>query len=430
MAEVRPLRGLRYQSSVVGDLSAVIAPPYDVISAETQSALYDKGPYNVVRLEFGSEAGPRRYEAAAETLSQWISERALARDSEPSFYLYEQVFAYGGREFRRRSIIGRVRLEPWDAGVILPHEHTLAGPKQDRLQLLEACRTNVSPVFGLYRPDGDDLVAACITEAAGAPAVDAVDIAGHHHRLWPLAGAVLGKRITDHFARKRIYIADGHHRYETALAYRDARRSASSAWTGEEPENFVLMALTSADDPGLLILPIHRMVRANSPGPGLREALAGNFTIDPFEDSAPDAMLTRLNGERGRQTAFGCLAADSAPMLITLRDRNRAETSMPEGHSSAWRRLDVNVLQFAIFEPLLGIDLEAVRAGDSVEFTESAGEAQDAVQAKRFPLAFLLNGTTAEEIFAVADAGDRMPQKSTYFYPKLGTGLVLYALSD
>jgi uncharacterized protein (DUF1015 family) len=255
-------------------------------------------------------------------------------------------------------------------------------------------------------------------------------MAGNRHRLWPIVDSALTQRISARFAGRRLYVADGHHRYETALAYRDSRKAASRVWTGEEPENFVLMALTAANDPGLLILPIHRLVRPRGPLNAFRDALDGAFDVAQVGDPAPGAVLERLVKERGHRTAFGCLGFESAPLLITVSDRAEAEASMPTGHSSAWRALAVNVLQYGIFEPLLGIDLEAVRAGDSVEFTESAEEAHEAVQSGRFPLAFLLNGTRAEEIFAVADAGDRMPQKSTYFYPKLGTGLVLYSLVD
>jgi uncharacterized protein (DUF1015 family) len=430
MADVLPLRGLRYQSSAVGDFGTVLAPPYDVISADTQQALYSKGPYNVVRLEFGLESGEGRYDAAAQTLERWKNEGVLARDDTPAFYLYEQVFEYAGSEYHRQSIIARVRLEPWDAGVILPHEHTLAGPKEDRFRLLQACRTNVSPVFALYRPNGDDLAAHCAEVAFAPPVIDAVDIAGHRHRLWPLGGKELIARIGSHFDGRRLYIADGHHRYETALAYRDACKAASTVWTGEEPENFVLMALTAANDPGLLILPIHRLVRPRKPSDDLLERLAECFEITEIEVPAPKAILEELTKRRGLGAAFASLTAKSPPLLLQLRDFDAAAAGMPEGHSRAWRQLDVNVLQFAILEPLLGIDLEAVRAGSSVEFTESAAEALEAVESGRFPLAFLLNGTTAEQILAVADAGDRMPQKSTYFYPKLGTGLVLYSLDD
>ncbi|HTE86384.1 MAG TPA: DUF1015 domain-containing protein [Dehalococcoidia bacterium] len=436
MADLRPLRGLRYQERIAGDLGAVLAPPYDVISGDTQRALYDRGPYNVVRLEYGVEAedtGASRYQAAAATLAGWRRKGVLATDPMPGLYLYEQGFQHDGRAYRRRSIIGRVRLEPWEAGVILPHEHTLAGPKRDRLRLLQACRTDVSPVFGLYRPDGGRALSVCEPAATIAPLVDAIDIAGQRHRLWPVEDPHAIEAVARQFASRTLYIADGHHRYETALHYRDEQRSASPAWTGEEPENFVLMALTAADDPGLLILPIHRLVRPVTPQAGLLEALSATF--DVLAEGRPEALnassaqlLERLRAEGSRRPVFGCLGLSEELVLIALRESDAVAKQMPLGHSDAWRRLGVNLLQYGILEPLLGIDIDTVRAGGHVEFTESAEEARAEVRSGGFPLAFLLNATRPEEIFAVADAGDRMPQKSTYFYPKLGTGLVLYAM--
>jgi uncharacterized protein (DUF1015 family) len=436
MADVRPLKGLRYQADIAGDLGSVIAPPYDVISEETQRALYDRGPYNVVRLEYALEEASRadgsdRYQTAADTLAGWMSHGVLAADSQPHFYLYEQTFHYEDREYRRRAIIGRVRLEPWEAGVVLPHEHTLAGPKEDRLRLLEACRTDISPVFALYRPDGGRSMSECELAASEEPAIDAIDISGQRHRLWIVDDPAAIERLTAQFATRTLYIADGHHRYETALNYRDERRAAAGAWTGDEAENFVLLALTAADDPGLLILPIHRLVRPYQVPPTLEAALEESFKVrvcDWDQGGGMTMLMDQLAEEGVAHPAFGCLGFGERPIVISLRNTDAIERLMPPQHSVAWRYLGVNVLQYGIFEPLLGINLETVRTGDRVTFTESAEEARQLVESGRYPLAFLLNATRPDEIFAVADAGDRMPQKSTYFYPKLGTGLVLYAM--
>lgn len=438
MADVRPLQGLRYQPETAGDLSNVIAPPYDVISEDAQRSLYARSPYNVVRLEYGLDepaAVGDRYERAAETLAGWRRSGVLRTDKRPSFYLYEQEFDYEGRHYRRRAIIGRVRIEPWDTGVIRPHEFTLSGPKEDRLHLLRACRCDISPVFGLYRPDGGAATAICEGAiGSSAPAVEAVGVTGQLHRLWVVDEPDAVEDLQRRFVDQTLYVADGHHRYETAWAYRDERRSASAVWSGDEPENFVMMALTAADDPGLLILPIHRLVHpVRQPG-DLRAAVRYAFDVAGEAEGNAGALIEQLaKRQNGADigSAFVALGAErNQALVLTLSNRDAVERQMPEGRAAAWRRLDVNVLQYGIFEPLLGIDIETVRSGGRVEFTERAEEALKAVASGNAPLAFLLNPTRAEEIFVVADAGERMPQKSTYFYPKLGTGLVLYGLDS
>lgn len=436
MADFRPFRGLRYSANAAGDLADLIAPPFDVITEEAQTALHDRSPYNVVRLEYARDdgvAGINRYRRAAQTLSEWREAGILGLDDRPAYFLYEQEFVYGGETYRRRAIIGRVRLEPWDAGVILPHEHTMSGPKQDRLRLLRACRTDISPVFSLYRPDGGEAVRWCERASEGTSPAEAADSSGQRHRLWVIDDPPTVERLERHFQDRVLYIADGHHRYETALSYRDERQEAETQWSGDEPENFVLMALTAADDPGLLILPIHRLVRPLTQPADLRPALDNVFAVSAQNAGANEppllALLTQLGAAGDDASVIGGLGIEpSRPLLLTLRDRSAVEGLMPRANSPAWKRLDVNVLQYGLLQPLLGIEIETVRAGGYVEFTESAEEALAAVEQGRVPLAFLLNATRPEEIFAVADAGDRMPQKSTYFYPKLGTGLVLYAL--
>ncbi|HZQ36261.1 MAG TPA: DUF1015 family protein, partial [Dehalococcoidia bacterium] len=233
-------------------------------------------------------------------------------------------------------------------------------------------------------------------------------------------------------ASRTLYIADGHHRYETALRYRDERRAAATSWTGEEPENFMLMAVTSAANPGLQILPIHRIVRPRAVPPNLRERLATSFTIEELPGEVDDrdtlnAALARLAS--ATTTAFvACGLLPGRLALLTLRDRAAVEARMPAEHPPAWKALDVNVLLYGVLEAALGIGLAEITAGGSVEFTEDAVEATAAVRSGRAPLAFLVNATRPEQLFAVADTGDRMPQKTTYFYPKLGTGLVLNPL--
>jgi uncharacterized protein (DUF1015 family) len=407
----------------------VLAPPYDVISPAQQEQLYGLSPYNIIRLEYGREQGEARYTAATTALQAWRAAGVLAADERPALYLYEQEFTHGGTLYHRRTVVGRVRLEPFEAGVILPHEYTMSRPKEDRLSLLRATRTNVSPVLALV-DDADGAFASALGRVATAPHTDAEDFTGQRHRLTVIDDPALISAIAAAVAKRTLYIADGHHRYETALTYLAERKAATPSWTGEEPENFILMAIAATRDPGLLILPIHRLVRPRTHPTDLLDKLGDAFEIaeaGTLDNHDSREQLVHALAQAGAHTnAFG--AAGLLPgrlHLLTLRDRARVEANMPAGHAAAWRALDVNVLQFGILEPLLGIDAAGLTSGEFVEFSEDAEEAFAAVMSGRVPLAFLVNATRPEHIIAVADAGERMPQKSTYFYPKLGTGLVL-----
>jgi uncharacterized protein (DUF1015 family) len=260
--------------------------------------------------------------------------------------------------------------------------------------------------------------------------IDAEDFSGQRHRLTVIDEPGLIRSVVDAVAGRTLYIADGHHRYETALTYLAERRSEAASWSGEEPENFTLMAITVTTDPGLLILPIHRLVRPRTQTEDLAGGLRTAFDLEdmgPLDDPGTRGKLVHALAHAGERTnAFGVAGlAPGRVHLITLRDRGAVESGMPGEHPRAWKALDVNVLQYGVLEPLLGIDAEALVSGEYVTFSENADESMAAVEAGRVPLAFLLNATRPEHIIAVAAAGDRMPQKSTYFYPKLGTGLVL-----
>lgn len=432
MADVRPFRSLRYDPAVAGDPSRLIAPPYDVIGADEQRRLYAASPYNVVRLEYGEERpddapGRDRYARAAADLRRWREGGALVLDEQPRFYLYEQEFSHDGRR-RRHALMAIVRLEPWDSGVILPHERTLPRPKEDRLRLLRAVRANISPVFGLYR---DRRALGELTEPSGPPLLEAKTPDGQIHRLFAVPPEH-GDDIRSALASRAIYIADGHHRYETALAYRDERRAHAEVWTGEEPENFVLMALVAADDPGLVVLPTHRLLHPPVVPHDLAPRLSRFFEIEDVTPKSWDGtallrLLARLAAAGRGTVAFGVLGLEEQRYhLMRLISFDAIEPLLPPDKPAVWKRLDVAVLQHVVLKACLGIDENAVAGGEVVSYTEDADQARIAVERGRARLAFLLNPTPVEQILAVADAGERMPQKSTYFYPKLATGLVLY----
>jgi uncharacterized protein (DUF1015 family) len=432
MVDFRPFRGLRYDASAVGDIGGCLAPPFDVIDAAEQAALHERNRYNIIRLELAhrrADEAPdgERYSRAAAALEDWQAAGVLVREEQPAFYVYVQEFSHDGRRYSRTAVLGRLRLEPWEANVVRPHEETMRAPKQDRLELLRHLRTNISPVFASLRArrPGADLA-----PPAGEALFDVETADGGRHRLSALRSPDGLERITHGTQDEPAYILDGHHRYETALAYRDECRAKAASWTGEEPENFVLAALTTADDAGLLLLPTHRRVRPTAPPQDLQQRLQRFFEIEDVTPKSYDGtallrLLARLSAAGGAGTAFGALGLEEGRLhLLTLRDIAAVRSLMPP-RSDVWQFLDASVFEYAVLRAALGIEPDTPGA---LEYTDDAQHALHEVEAARWPLAFLLNATRIDQMLAVADAGERMPAKSTYFYPKLATGLVLNPL--
>ena len=434
MADLRPFRALRYRPEAVGDLGLALAPPFDVIDAEEQQSLHGRSPHNIVRLELGEERpddGPQenRYTRGAATLRDWRRSGVLIQEEQPALYIYVQEFEHEGRRRRRTLLLARLRLEPWQSGTIRPHEETGAAPKEDRLQLLRHLRANVSAIFALYRdPEGGS---GRLLQTSGTPLVDADTPDGQRHALFALTDTSTIEAVSASLRDVPLYMADGHHRYETALAYRDERQAQASDWTGEEPENFVLAALAAIEDPGLTLLPTHRLVRPPSLPPDLARRLERFFHVEDttpksYDGTALLRLMARLAATTtGRGTAFGALGLEEGRLhLLTLKDVAVARALMPQSASGGWQALDTNVLEYAVLRETLGLDGGAAGA---LDYTEDAERALQEVESGRWPLAFLLSPTPVEQVLAVADAGERMPRKSTFFHPKLATGLVLYS---
>ena len=438
MADVRPLPGIRYADEA--QLATLVTPPYDVISPEAQARYYERDPHNIIRLELGrDEPGDddldNRYTRAAATFAEWRRTGVLRQD-DPSLYLYQQRFTSGGASYTRTSLLARVRLEPWDAGVILPHERTLSKPKDDRLKLTRACAATLSPIMSLY-DDPTGALAQLLDQIRAQPSLAAFrDDAGEEHRLWVAHDDALAGPVASFFADRQLYIADGHHRYETALAYREEVRAQRLDLDADDAVNFTLMGLTALEDPGLVVLPTHRILRNMDTArlAGLDGALAANFTSEPLPGESDDWLRTlAAESDRG---AFVLVRADGA-RLLRLTDAGRAAMRAVRGEdvgaSDAWRALDVAALHALILDAALGVTPDMVRAGEHVSYTRDAGAAAEAVRTGSdghdgAQLALLLNATPPAAIRDVARAGDRMPQKSTYFYPKLITGLVINPL--
>jgi uncharacterized protein (DUF1015 family) len=434
----------------------VVTPPYDVISAEAQARYYARDPHNIIRLELGrDERGDdelgNRYTRAAMAFADWRLTGVLRQDA-PAIYLYEQRFSVpgvpgAGGARKRRGLFARVRIEPWEAGVVLPHERTLSKPKDDRLKLTRATAATLSPIMALY-DDPEGALAALFSKAARRkPEVAFSDEAGEEHRLWPLRDAALVARVVEFFRDRQLYIADGHHRYETALAYREELRETRRELALDDAANFTLMALSALEDPGLVVLPTHRIVRGATPErlAGLPGELEGAFAVTPLGapgglatlDAAETLAALAAASEGVQRAAFVMVTPDGA-FLLRQSDAGRAAMEALDsaragehvGASEAWRRLDVAALHELVLARGLGVNEQMTRAGDSISYMRDAHAAIEAVRTGQegAQLAFLLNPTPPAAIRDVARAGDRMPQKSTYFYPKLITGLVINPL--
>jgi uncharacterized protein (DUF1015 family) len=434
--DIRPFRALRFEPSVVGDLGAVVAPPYDVIDAAARARLIARHPANVVRLDMpaveSGDAEDDRYRRAARTLAAWRSDGTLRKDPHPSVYVYEQTYRVPGSDVMRtqRGFFARLKLEAFGPGSgVLPHERTLSAPREDRYRLLRATGVNTSPVVGLF-DDGAGVARAVLAAVAtGSAEVDITDDDGVRHRVWAVAAD--GEGLSAEHAAALIgaaeagavTIADGHHRYETALRYRDERRMTRSC-EEDPPFDYLLTLFLPAKDAELTVLPTHRLVRDIDEARATRllETADSLFEVEPV--AAGTALIEAFSspavatGGRGR---FG-LWTRAGGAILTAR-RAEFEAWLPAG-GPALRSLDVTLLGVAL-ERLLGIDPDAVAAG-AVAYTKSAADAVAAVDAADgVDVAFLLEGTPVAAIEAVAREGDVMPQKSTYFYPKALTGLVI-----
>ena len=430
MTDFLPFRGLRYQPDVVGDVGATLAPPFDVIDAEAQAALHDRSPHNIIRLELGEQRETdtdqdNRYTRAAATLREWRHSGAMAIDAGPAFYVYTLEFKHEGKRRRRTQLLGRLRVEPWDAGVMLPHEQTMSGPKKDRLQILRHLRTNLSPIFALYK-DPDQAIAGHLSQ--GDLLTD-VEADGQRHTLHAISDPATTAAISAALRERPLYMLDGHHRYETALNYRNEQRDSASAWTGDEPENFAMVAISAVDEPGLVLLATHRLVRPPSVPPDVIARLERYFNVEDttpksFDGTAVLRLAARLSAAGQSGVAFGALGLEEGRLhLLTLKDSNAARSLMPEG-TNVWQGMDVNVLEYVVLREALGMEAGSAEA---IGYTEDSAHAMREVESGRWPLAFLLNPTPVEEMLAVADSGEKTPPKATYFYPKLATGLVINA---
>ncbi|NOY30203.1 MAG: DUF1015 domain-containing protein [Planctomycetes bacterium] len=452
MPHISAFRGVRYDLGHVGSLSDVIAPPYDVIDAELQQQLYDQSEFNCTRLILGQDQPGdddrnNRYSRAARFLKNWLHDGVLFTEANPAIYVYHQEFEEAGQKFTRRGFMCRTRLEPFGEGNIHPHEETHGGAKADRLKLWQNCRANLSQIFGLY-PDPENVAQDLLEEAiVGQTPLEATDHIGVLHRLWPVTDVAVITKAVAAMGGKPVYIADGHHRYETACNYRDALKSEMEAkgekFDEQHPANFVLMMCVSMSDPGMIVLPTHRLFRGlpAMTSAELCEKLGDCFDTQPAGEGPEQApeLWEEIETEDNQSTLALFTAEDQQWTIVRLTAAGKEKMAQVAGdHCDDWQGLGVSILHRLIVETLLdrpnlaapkyvrAIEevVDGLKQGDSVGRDHTGQEASGG----RFELAAMVMPATLDHIRAISNAAERMPAKSTYFYPKLLSGLVINPL--
>jgi len=417
MAEIQPLRALLYDTSVVGPLADVVAPPYDMIDADQRAALAARSPFNVVAVDL-PQGQPDPYAAARELFESWQLQGALVRDREPALWAHTQEYrAPGGRTLTRRGFFCRVRIESYGPGRVRPHERTHPGPKEDRLRLTRATRADVSPIFSLYSDSAQAAWAALEPTTGEAPWGEVSDPDGTVHRVWRVADSKAIAAVQEATSAAELLIADGHHRYETMQAYADEVG-------GEGEHRYILMCLVAIEDPGLTVLPTHRLVAGldEQRRHALAQALELDFQISPvpLEQIAPppgEGPLRMGYIDRERQQA----------LRLTLKDQALAEAAL-DANTPAYRRLDTAVLEVLLLKRALGLSDEDIAHLNGLFYARDADEAVESVRSGRYDAAFLMRPTPVGLVRDVAAGGENMPPKSTNFFPKLLTGLLFNPL--
>jgi uncharacterized protein (DUF1015 family) len=434
MADVRPFRGTHYNTDVIDDILEVICPPYDIISPQMQQDLYQVNKHNFVKVEFNRELPQdtpedNRYTRAASALKEWSEEGVLVKDSGLATYLYDQHFRYKEKEYRRRSIIVDVRLEEWDSKNVRPHEGTLGGPKIDRINLIRACQGNTSSILSLYHDPEHRISSILEKKSSEAPLIQCSNADGEKHFIWAITDKTDIRLIQKELSTKPVYIADGHHRYESALAYKHEQVALSPSTSGDEPFNFTMMTLVDISDPGLLVLPPHRLVRGISKAnlDAFLPKLHSFFDVKEIPLSAPgiwrEAETSLARGSSHDTLMLFGLSLENLYML-SLKDPSVAGQLMPFFHTETYKRLMVSVVDHIILEELL----EVKNSGKEplvLDYSYDMQQAVNRVITQEYQLAFLLSPLKVSVVKDIADAGDRMPRKSTYFYPKLPSGLII-----
>jgi uncharacterized protein (DUF1015 family) len=429
--QIAPFRPLRYNADRISFISRVVAPPYDVISEPQAQLLRESDPHNVIRLILGKgNEGlhtDKEYQDAAATLSAWRRDGVLVRDAESAIYLCEQTFRVYGEERVRRGLLCAALLEQSATGGLMAHEQTRAAPREDRLRLMQACRASLSPVFVIYH-DGEGTGAAAVEELATGWPLYEFRMEEVVYRIWRVSDPARIRALAQVLANEQLLIADGHHRHEVAMTYRRLHRDPALP-PGRAPEDYLLLYAVSARDKGLSILPTHRLVKAPEGFDRERflRAVSATFLVERMPAMPPEKLVACVRA-LGPHSML-CYAGPGQVFSLTDHGLDPLQSSMPE-RSPQLRNLPVTLLHYGIIEPLLGIPAAIEATDPRILFTPDAEQVYWSVEGARFDLAFLLPPTPVGAVEAVARAGERMPAKSTYFYPKIASGLVIYPLDD
>lgn len=428
MAKIIPFKGVRYNPAKV-DINDVVTPPYDVIDASGQDAFYEKNPYNIIRLELGKKSDEdndtnNRYTRAAQYLKEWLASEVLVHDEKPSVYLYEQEFEARGEKKVRSGFISGVQSNDYSKGEVLPHEETLPKHKADRLQLMKATLANFSPIFGLYA-DREHIIEKALEAAKGnrKPDAEVSDENGVINRLWVISDEKTVETVVNEMADKKIFIADGHHRYETSVNF--GKEMAAEGKTGYD---YLMISLVNLYNEGLVVFPTHRVVNniKDLNVDKLLQDLSEDFTVEKVADGTSlEKFVDALENKGEQAPSFGLYAGSNKYYLISLKSQEKLDTLNLEGRSSAWRRLDVSILHTLILEKLLGIGSQQRADESNLIYVRDEDASKNMVDSGSAQLVFFMNSTKVEEVTDIATGGEKMPQKSTFFYPKVITGMVI-----
>jgi len=429
MVHIAPFRGIFYNQKKIRDIAKVVAPPYDVISPEEQEKLYKKSPYNFVRLDLSQEPDP--YSAVPRLLEEWQSQGILQRDETPAIYYLTHEFALkSGEKKNRHGFFALTQLQEFSSGTIRPHENTLDAPKEDRLRLMLATHAQLSPIFALYAEPKQTINRLLANHVEGAaPFIEFEYDDGEICRLWRVTAPELLEKIRGEMSNQPLLIADGHHRYEATLNYRNRVRGEQASESGREAFNYIMTYFADMNDDNVVILPTHRLVRGYAPQPFLQleEALQKHFYLEQYPKTTEGrgAFLKALRSEGKKHRVIG-VSFKRDPRYVILRLKNKRIMQRLAGElSAALRELDVTTLHRLILEHILGLAPEQQVNGDTIRYSQDEEAVLQALEKEDFQAAFILNAPKAEDILTIAAGGEKMPQKSTYFYPKLFSGLIV-----